>query len=68
MLQNKSHRDDRLKMFSTELDKDLNVADSPFDQVLISVPKKLHYSELMRVMGVCSGKRSAAIRTTSLRS
>jgi biopolymer transport protein ExbD len=46
--------DDRLKMFSAELDKKLNVENSPFDQVVISVPTKLHYSELMRVMGVCS--------------
>lgn len=46
--------DDRLKMFSTELDKDLNESGSPFDQVVVSVPAKLHYSELMRVMGACS--------------
>ena len=46
--------DNRLKMFSAELDRDLNVSDSPFDQVVISVPSKLHYSELMRVMGACS--------------
>ena len=46
--------DDRLKMFSSELGKDLNESGSPFDQVVISVPSKLHYSELMRVMGVCS--------------
>ena len=46
--------DERLKLFSTELDKDLNVSGSPFDQVVISVPSKLHYSELMRVMGACS--------------
>jgi biopolymer transport protein ExbD len=46
--------DDRLEAFITELDKDLNVESSPFDQVIISVPTKLHYSELMRVMGVCT--------------
>jgi biopolymer transport protein ExbD len=46
--------DDGLKQFGAELNRDLNVENSPFDQVLISVPTKLHYSELMRVMGVCS--------------
>ena len=46
--------DGRLKWLGAELDKDLNVENSPFDQVVISVPTKLRYSEVMRVMGVCS--------------
>jgi biopolymer transport protein ExbD len=46
--------DDQLKTFSAELGKVLNDPGSPFDQVVISVPAKLHYAELMRVMGVCT--------------
>ena len=43
-----------LKLFNDYLKKVLNDPGSPFDQVIIQVPAKLHYSELMRVMGVCS--------------
>jgi biopolymer transport protein ExbD len=43
-----------LKLFNDYLGKVLNDPGSPFDQVIIQVPAKLHYSELMRVMGVCS--------------
>ncbi|HEX3998888.1 MAG TPA: biopolymer transporter ExbD [Pirellulales bacterium] len=46
--------DEKLQLFRAELNDDLNVPDSPFDQVVISVPAKLHYAELMRVVGVCS--------------
>jgi hypothetical protein len=45
---------DGLRGFDMELKKDLNDPGSPFDQVIIQVPPKLHYSELMRVMGVCT--------------
>jgi len=43
-----------LKLFYDYLSKVLNDPGSPFDQVIIQVPPKLHYSELMRVMGVCT--------------
>jgi hypothetical protein len=43
-----------LTLFNEYLKKVLNDPGSPFDQVIIQVPAKLHYSELMRVMGVCS--------------
>jgi biopolymer transport protein ExbD len=43
-----------LRLFSDYLAKMLNDPGSPFDQVVIQVPPKLHYSELMRVMGVCT--------------
>src|SRR5580698_5393408 len=46
--------DGPLKLFSDYLGKVLNDPGSPFDQVIIQVPAKLHYSELMRVMGVCT--------------
>jgi len=46
--------DDQLKAFHSELAKDLNVENSPFDQVVVSVPAGLHYSDVMRVLGVCS--------------
>ena len=46
--------DSNLKAFNAELNKDLNDATSPFDQVVISVPARLNYSDVMRVMGVCS--------------
>ena len=40
--------DQSLQAFNAELKKDLNDPASPFDQVVIQVPAKLHYSELMR--------------------
>ena len=46
--------DEGLKQFGEALSKVLNDPATPFDQVIIQVPAKLHYSELMRVMGICS--------------
>jgi biopolymer transport protein ExbD len=46
--------DDGLKTFDIELGKLLNQTGNPFDQVVISVPPELHYSELLRVIGVCT--------------
>jgi biopolymer transport protein ExbD len=43
-----------LTLFSDYLGKMLNDPGSPFDQVVIQVPAKLHYYELMRVIGVCT--------------
>jgi biopolymer transport protein ExbD len=49
-----SANDVPLKALSESLQAKLNDPGSPFDQVVIQVPAKLHYSELMRVMGVCT--------------
>src|SRR5262249_43982015 len=49
----------RLRQLDRRLKEIFKIAQSPFDQVLVRVDRKLHYGELMRIIDVCTRQKTA---------
>jgi biopolymer transport protein ExbD len=48
-----------LRQLDRRLKGIFEIAQSPFDQVLVRVDRKLHYGELMRIIDVCTRQKTA---------